>query len=193
MSDKSVQKKNYIVECARKVFIEKGYKDVTMKDIVEACDISRGGLYLYFESTEEIFKEVLKRDRDAEDDAFSDSADATPLDILLLFFKEQKKELLRKKDNLSIALYEYYFANRVTGRTSPVRQEFNMAVRMLERLIIMGVEAGEFDCEDPEATARSFMLTLEGMKISMQTMGLSADMIDKEFAYLLSQIVADRD
>ena len=29
-----------------------------MKDIVEACEISRGGLYLYFGSTAEIFLEV---------------------------------------------------------------------------------------------------------------------------------------
>ncbi len=48
MGDKSVKKKKYIVETARKVFMEKGFRKVTMKDIVEACDISRGGLYLYF-------------------------------------------------------------------------------------------------------------------------------------------------
>ncbi len=46
MSEKSAQKKKYIVETARGVFTEKGYKNVTMKDIVEACGISRGGLYL---------------------------------------------------------------------------------------------------------------------------------------------------
>ena len=46
MGEKSEQKKAYILEVARKVFMEKGYKNVTMKDIVEACDISRGGLYL---------------------------------------------------------------------------------------------------------------------------------------------------
>ena len=43
MGEKSVQKKRYIVEKARDVFMEKGFKKVTMKDIVEACDISRGG------------------------------------------------------------------------------------------------------------------------------------------------------
>lgn len=47
MSDKSVQKQKYIIETARNVFMEKGFKEVTMKDIVEACGISRGGLYLY--------------------------------------------------------------------------------------------------------------------------------------------------
>ena len=59
MGEKSVQKRQYILETARKVFAEKGFKRVTMKDIVEACDISRGGLYLYFGSTKEIFLEVL--------------------------------------------------------------------------------------------------------------------------------------
>ncbi|MDE5865799.1 MAG: TetR/AcrR family transcriptional regulator, partial [Lachnospiraceae bacterium] len=40
MGEKSVQKKQYILETARKVFVEKGFKNVTMKDIVEACEIS---------------------------------------------------------------------------------------------------------------------------------------------------------
>lgn len=73
MGEKSVQKKRYIVEKARDVFMEKGFKKVTMKDIVEACDISRGGLYLYFESTSQIFMEVLRMESEEADDVFSDS------------------------------------------------------------------------------------------------------------------------
>ena len=46
MGDKSLHKKNYIIEKAREVFQKKGYRAVTMKDIVDACGISRGGLYL---------------------------------------------------------------------------------------------------------------------------------------------------
>ena len=41
MGDKSTQKKQYIIEKAKGVFIKRGYKDVTMKDIVEECQISR--------------------------------------------------------------------------------------------------------------------------------------------------------
>ena len=59
MGEKSAKKKQYILDKARVVFSEKGFKNVTMKDIVDACDISRGGLYLYFSSTEDIFLEVL--------------------------------------------------------------------------------------------------------------------------------------
>ena len=61
MGEKSIQKKRFILETARKVFVDKGFKKVTMKDIVEACEISRGGLYLYFESTGQIFLEVMNQ------------------------------------------------------------------------------------------------------------------------------------
>ena len=71
MSDKSVQKKKYILETARRVFGEKGYGCVTMKDIVEACGISRGGLYLYFDSTEQILLEILQMEAEETDDIFS--------------------------------------------------------------------------------------------------------------------------
>ena len=88
MGEKSVQKKKYILETARKVFVEKGFKKVTMKDIVEACEISRGGLYLYFDNTSQIFLEVLKMESQETDDVFSDNIteDATAADILVLFF-----------------------------------------------------------------------------------------------------------
>ena len=48
MGERSLQKKQFILEKAREVFVEKGFRSVTMKDIVDACEISRGGLYLYF-------------------------------------------------------------------------------------------------------------------------------------------------
>ena len=172
MGEKSVQKKRYIVEKAREVFVEKGFKKVTMKDIVEACDISRGGLYLYFENTSQIFMEVLRMESEEADDVFSDSIteDATAADILLLFLKEQKKELLRKKNTLTQATYEFYF---------------DSAVKIIEKLIEAGVDNGEFICEDCEGTARNIMFVLEGLKISAQTIGVTAEAVDREILYLL--------
>ena len=69
MSEKSDSKKQYIIEKATAVFAAKGFKSVTMKDIVEACEISRGGLYLYYSSTEEIFKDVCEKADNSEESA----------------------------------------------------------------------------------------------------------------------------
>lgn len=187
MGDKSIQKKKYIVETARKVFVEKGFKKVTMKDIVEACDISRGGLYLYFESTNQIFMEVLKQESEETDDVFTGSIkeDATAADILLLFLREQKKELLRKKDTLTQAIYEFYFENNLPKKDNILKKQFDFAVKIIERLIETGVENGEFYCEDCEGTARNIMFVLEGLKISAQTIGITADTVDREILYIL--------
>ena len=190
MGEKSLQKKKYILETARKVFMEKGYKNVTMKDIVEACDISRGGLYLYFNSTAEIFREVLHMESEEADDVFSDSIreDATATEILALFLKEQKKELLSKKDNLAIATYEYYFGEDVPKKDNILKRQFDSAVKIIEKLIETGVENGEFYCEDCRSAARNIMFLLEGLKISAHTIGVTPEMVDRELLFILNGV-----
>ena len=190
MGEKSVQKKKFILETARKVFMEKGFKKVTMKDIVDACDISRGGLYLYFESTSQIFLEVMKLEREEADDVFSDSIadDATAADILILFLREQKKELLRKNDTLTQAIYEFYFQNQPGKKDNILKKQFDSAVKIIEKLIEAGVASGEFYCEDCMGTARNIMFVLEGLKISAQTIGISAEAVDREIRYILKSL-----
>ncbi len=193
MGEKSIQKRKYILETARKVFMEKGYKNVTMKDIVEACEISRGGLYLYFASTAEIFLEVLKMESQEVDDVFSDNIteDATAADILMLFLKEQKKELLRKKGNLTVATYEFFFSGDAPKKDNILKKQFDSAVIILEKLLEAGVENGEFICEDCRATARNIMFVLEGLKISAQTVGITQETVDEELMYILQGLVAE--
>ena len=190
MGEKSIQKRKFILETARKVFVEKGFKKVTMKDIVEACDISRGGLYLYFDSTSQIFTEVVKLESEEADDVFSDSIaeDATAADILVLFLQEQKKELLRKKDTLTQAVYEFYFENQPGKKDNILKKQFDAAVKIIEKLIEAGVDNGEFYCEDCAGTARNIMFVVEGLKISAQTIGITADTVDREIVYILKSL-----
>ena len=193
MGEKSVQKKKYIVETARKVFMQKGFKTVTMKDIVEACDISRGGLYLYFENTSQIFSEVLKLENEETDDVFSGSIgdNATAADILLVFLKEQKKEILRKKDTLTQAIYEFYFQDEGPKKENVLKKQFDSAVKVIQKLLEVGVENGEFVCEDCAGAARNIMYVLEGLKISAQTIGITPDAVDRELMYILQGISAE--
>ncbi len=190
MGEKSLQKRKYILETARRVFMEKGYKRVTMKDIVEACEISRGGLYLYFNNTAEIFLEVLKLESEEADDVFSDSIteDATAADILTLFLREQKKELLRTKDTLTQATYEFYFENDLPKKDNILKKQFDSAVKIIQKLIETGADSGEFYCEDCEGTARNIMFVLEGLKINAQTIGITAEAVEREFEYILTAL-----
>ena len=58
-------------------------------------------------------------------------------------------------------------------------------MKIIEKLIEAGVDNGEFICEDSEGTARNIMFVLEGLKISAQTIGVTAEAVDREILYLL--------
>lgn len=60
MAKKSVEKRQLILSKALELFVRKGFHAVTMSDIVEECQISRGGLYRYYSSTDDIFRELLR-------------------------------------------------------------------------------------------------------------------------------------
>ncbi len=196
MGEKSLRKKQFILKKAREVFAKKGYKDVTMKDIVEACQISRGGLYLYFDSTKEIFLEVLNMKEESEsgeEDVFTKalSENASSSDILALFLQEQKKELCDREDSLTIATYEFFFANKLPKGENPLKTQFDAAVQIIEKLIKDGVETGEFDCEDPKGAARNIMYVLEGLRIMSQTVGITEKTVNREILYLMKGLLKE--
>jgi AcrR family transcriptional regulator len=53
------QRRKYILDCAEKLFAEKGFDGVTVADIAKASEFSVGSLYLFFESKDELIKELL--------------------------------------------------------------------------------------------------------------------------------------
>ena len=196
MGEKSEQKREYILKKAREVFASKGFREVTMKDIVEACEISRGGLYLYFGSTEEIFKEILtaELENDGEDLTENLSQDTTMTEFLMLFLKEQKKIILRKKQDITIATYEFLFANKAEKKTAQMMKgQFEKGIVVLNKILEEGVRREEFYCENTKAEATNIMYVLEGMKICAKTFGVSESKVDQELLYLVSGLVMEEE
>lgn len=52
--------KSRIVEAAKQVFDEKGYRQATMDDIARKLGVSKGALYLYFTGKDELFYAICK-------------------------------------------------------------------------------------------------------------------------------------
>lgn len=51
--------KTQILQVAFKLFLQKSFKEVTLNEIVAATKLSKGAFYHYFESKEQLFKEVI--------------------------------------------------------------------------------------------------------------------------------------
>jgi TetR/AcrR family transcriptional regulator, transcriptional repressor for nem operon len=50
--------KEHILNTSLLLFLQKSYRDVTMREIVEKTGLSKGAFYHYFVSKEELFKEI---------------------------------------------------------------------------------------------------------------------------------------
>lgn len=76
------ERRNYIIDASEKLFFDKGYDNVSMKDIANKVGIDRTTIYLYFKNKEaiyfsivlravkimnEIFKESVKSDKNGID------------------------------------------------------------------------------------------------------------------------------
>jgi AcrR family transcriptional regulator len=79
--------KNRILETAYRVFSEKGYRLTTMDDIATKLGVSKGTLYLYFNSKEELFKGIYETGPHALEQIFASSfGKGDPLENAKVFF-----------------------------------------------------------------------------------------------------------
>lgn len=54
-----METKKRLIECARKLFREKGYNSVTVDDIIKEANSSKGGFYTHFKTKEELLINML--------------------------------------------------------------------------------------------------------------------------------------
>lgn len=52
-------RRNVILKSARRLFFEKGFRSVTVDSIAKKAELSKGSVYLYFKSKEEIYTQIL--------------------------------------------------------------------------------------------------------------------------------------
>jgi AcrR family transcriptional regulator len=189
MAEKGDKTKKYIIQAAASLFSQKGFTAVTMKDICEVCDLSRGGLYRHFGSTKEIFIEVLERDKnDAEesiDQAISMGLSAKKL--LEGFFQLQKDDIAYNKNRIEVAVYE--FAVAYPEQRDYLNERFHATVRIFAKLIEYGQKKGELKAGDATILAEHIVIFLEGLKLSSKIIGISGEFLSNQFEVLADKVM----
>ena len=85
--------KSRILEAANKVFAEKGYHEATMDDIAKRLGVSKGAIYLYFSSKEDLFEAMCKTAPQAFKEILLSSFgnEANPIQSATQFFDKMLK------------------------------------------------------------------------------------------------------
>ena len=178
IEEKKRQKREAILESAKVVFSKKGLIDATMQDIIEECGISRGGIYLYFQSVDAIFLEVLQQrsQRRFNEVRAMIKANASFETILTKYFEDHKYRLLHSiSDSMLRATYEYYYTHKSVETSSLQQTQLTETKRTIQEIFQVGVADRNL-----EAIAENYMFVIEGLGILALTGHIQEEQIDHQ-------------
>lgn len=154
--EKGNKKKRELQNALKMLAIEKGYANVTMKDIGKYVGLSVGGLYHHYHDVEEIFGDLLASETGDVWETFSDVKSFDELmNALDIYFNAEKKELLGQVPSVNTFMYEYYFskpdaervaimksahdevASEMAKILNKVYQDKKLSVRMSEHICVV--------------------------------------------------------
>ena len=183
IEEKKRQKREAILESAKVVFSKKGLIDATMQDIIEECGISRGGIYLYFQSVDAIFLEVLQQrsQRRLNEVRAMIKANASVETILTKYFEDHKYRLLHSiSDSMLRATYEYYYTHKSVETSSLQQTQLTETKRTIQEIFQVGVAQGVIADRNLEAIAENYMFVIEGLGILALTGHIQEEQIDHQ-------------
>ena len=164
-SDVSEIRKNQILDAAMAVFARLGFHEARMDDIVLASGLSKGALYWYFKSKEDIITAISQRLFTMDIEQLEGMlAMEGPVSERLLQLTHARVQGLQRMSEMIPILFEFYAAavhqEQVRQFIAAYFQQFHA---LLEALIQQGIDRGEFRAVNVTEAASALDALFEGL------------------------------
>lgn len=175
MGKKGDGTRKLIRERAAGLFAQRGFKNVTMNDICQVTGLSRGGLYRHYDSTKQIFSEIVDELMQAQDNELSEKmrAGLPATQILDEILERYRREMMDGEASLSVAIYEYYSGSSATDdRENLLSKQYEYSVEMWSAFISYGIKQGEFKETDARELIDILLFAYQGVRMYSTIMPL---------------------
>lgn len=190
-----------LLNAAMTVFAEKGYAASKMDDIAKQAGVSKGTVYLYFQSKDALIEAIIKRavapiaEGALPQIAHFEGDPRIPITLLL----KAIAQLLGDPDKLAIPRLFMREGMNIPAIAEIYRRDvLDLAIPALTQLIAKGVASGHLRPVDPEMTVRSVVgpviahLMLDEVFAIRPEAGMALDrLIDNHLNILFSGISAE--
>lgn len=142
-------RRNVILKAARKLFFEKGFKSVTVDSIARKAEVSKGAVYLYFKSKDEIYSQILLNDIDKfhEKVAGLCTIGGSAADMLFQLSQVYVDFFLKDRELFRILVTFMLHANHSNlpeDLQTHIIKSTNKSVDIIEKIFQYGIDRGEF-------------------------------------------------
>lgn len=198
------EKKALIMGTALRLFANMGYHSTTIKDIAKYAGISKGLMYNYFKSKEDLLTEIISKSIDELYNSFDINRDGYLTEDEFEFFIRKISRILYEKHDFWRLFFQVLmqtevreqFLNRFLGTESP----FRLAKEYKEGSFISGImktiadyftrkQQSRKDNYDPWLEMNMFILTIKGFAITYVFMEPGKD-DDEYFAKTVDHIIS---
>lgn len=167
MNRKGEATRQIIKEKACLLFAEKGFKEVTMKDICEAAGLSRGGLYCHYTGTDQIFSEIIHdlMSRQGEDFQSKINNGICAVQILDEVLCRYEAEMIDSTSSLSVAIFEYFSMKEPGTEGNSIYEQYLLSSEMWQSLLQYGIDRKEFYPADVRAVIDLLLFSYQGVRM----------------------------
>lgn len=147
--------KKEILSSALKLFSEKGFYNVSMRDIAQKSEFSIGTLYNFFESKESLFSELIDNTAQQISNEFTEilNGEGTEYERLSSFFRSLVKFCRQHKEIIKLYVSVLSIQGSMLSKTGPHDNVRENIRSMIEQIIKEGIDKGQFRPVDPEITS----------------------------------------
>lgn len=190
MGLKGENTKQYIREKAYQLFAKKGFKAVTMKDICELTGLSRGGLYRHYESTEQIFLEIVNTfSNNQKNEVFTKMEQhISAITILEDILSRYASEMIDCENSISLAIYEFYSNPAISKEDNSVKKQYEISKSTWVALINYGISTKEFNRVNPESIFNTVIFSYQGVRMYSKLMKMDPD-IPAQIVYEVKRLL----
>lgn len=160
----SHERKKQIINAAEDVFMQKGFDHARMDDIAEETGLSKGTLYLYFKSKEDLITAILDRMFQYEFRQFEalNLTEMNAVDAIWKITDLLTKDILGLQRLMPIVYQFLALAFRNKHVQLALKKYINQYVDILIPIIQRGIDAGEFRQVDAREVAIAMGAMIEG-------------------------------
>ena len=193
MGKKGESTKAHIKEKAYILFAQKGFKEVTMKDICEATGLSRGGLYGHYESTDQIFSEIISSFLTAQDNELKEKMEKNISAVYILdgLLEKYRLEMLDPGNSLSLAIYEYFSGKDINDGENALTKQYTASFNSWESLLKYGISRGEFKAIDIHSIFDVIIFSYQGVRMYSRLMKIDDDIPKRIIEQIKSMILPE--
>ena len=163
------------------MFAEKGFKEVTMKDICEITGLSRGGLYGHYESTKQIFKEIVDEMMDSQNEEFHSKMKLglSAVHILDDILKRYQEEMIDSEGSLSTAIYEYFSMKENAAGENALYRQYLTSCHTWKSFLQYGIDRKEFYPVDISAVFDLIIFSYQGVRMYSRLMPVNREVPER--------------